>query len=63
MSENPSDQILRALRTVQSLRSSVASVFEKLENGITDTGDSQEREKVYLADLQHRLVDVNEKLG
>ena len=63
MNENSNDQLFKAIKTVQSLRSSVASVFEKLENGIADTRDPQGREKVFLSDLQQRLVDVNEKLG
>ena len=63
MNENSNDQLLKAIKTVQNLRSCVASVFEKLENGIADTTDPQGREKVFLSDLQQRLVDVNEKLG
>ena len=63
MGDNSNDQLLKAIKTVQSLRCSVASVYEKLQNGIADTTDPQGREKVFLSDLSQRLVDVNEKLG
>ena len=63
MGDNSNDQLLKAIKTVQSLRCSVASVYEELQNGIADTTDPQGREKVFLSDLSQRLVDVNEKLG
>ncbi len=64
MGENSTDlQLTKAIKTVHSLRSSVTSVYEKLQNGISETRDPQGREKAFLSDLQQRLVDVNEKLG
>ncbi len=61
MGEN--EQISKAIKTIQDLRYGVGSVFEKLQDGISDTTDPQGREKVFLCDLQQGLMSVNEKLG
>ncbi len=60
--QTQSDLLLTAIKTTQELRGSVAQVFERLKNGISETDSLEDKEKTYLSEIQHKLLAVNNDL-
>jgi len=54
------DTLLKALKSTQQLRSSVAAVFDKLSDSSTNIApESTEKDKQFLTDLRDGLYSVN----
>ena len=59
---NPVEVIGNSLRALQTLRTSVSTVFEQLRDGLNSETTVIDKEKVFLADLRKQLNSVNDNL-
>ena len=53
------EPLQKCLKAVQDLRASVSFVFDTLNEGITATHTTEEKEKQFIAELRESLSKVN----